>query len=906
MVIIDRFRIKHKLALMLSLPLIGLLYFAFDVIEEKAQLVKDMTELESLANLSIKVAEMVHQIQLERGLSSAFTKTNGTSFSKTLKNQYAYTDKARTVLEEFFEDFSDNKLLQAEKKEHNILATLEQIEKNRRLTQNLRMSDTQIINLYSNINKELIALVKDLTFSAKHKDIYNLKLALSHFLEAKDMAGLERSLLFSVLMQQYFEAEQFRKFIDLMARQHVLRRNIFSHFATSEQKNLFQTMRVTKTFTEVQAIRDYALQQGINANLTEVQPTQWFELQSKKIEGLKKIEDKIAQDLYQKANETKRQARTEFFLTLIIIMLLLVFTLLLVYFISHGMTKRLSYAVKVANAIAQGDLNNNIRVETVDETGQLLEAFKQMQQQLNERITKDKHIANEALRVSCALNNVSTGVMIADNEHNIIYLNKAIKAIFALHQEDIRKEMPHFDVDNIIGHSIDIFHTHPTHQHKKLEHLTNTHRRTIHIGSLIFDSMMNPVINEEEERLGTVVELTDRTIEVATEQEINTIVHNVSQGRFTQHINLQGKIGFFRTFSESINQIMELNESATNDMTKMFAAISQGDLTNKVEKDYTGTFEQLKNDANNTVDKLIEIATTIKQIAFSINNAAEEIAQGNANLNHRTEEQAASLQQTAASMEEMTGTVQQTADSTKEAHILANQAQQHADKGKVVVASAIEAMQEINDSSKRITEIIGVINDIAFQTNLLALNAAVEAARAGEQGRGFAVVATEVRNLAQRSATAAKEIKTLIKDSVQKVEEGTKSAQRSGKTLEEIVAAVEKVRHIIEEIAAASEEQSSGIQQVNKAITQMDSMTQQNASLVEEVSSSSESMRKQASVLTEQIAFFKIKGQDEIIPLSIEKTAEKTLALPSKLESHNVNEDNNHPYPYQDNEWEDF
>ncbi|MEO6185110.1 MAG: methyl-accepting chemotaxis protein, partial [Steroidobacteraceae bacterium] len=239
--------------------------------------------------------------------------------------------------------------------------------------------------------------------------------------------------------------------------------------------------------------------------------------------------------------------------------------------------------------------------------------------------------------------------------------------------------------------------------------------------------------------------------------------------------------------------------------------------------------------------------------AAEISKGADEISQGNTNLSQRTEEQASSLEETASSMEEMTSTVKQNADNAGQANQLAVAARDQAERGGVVVAKAVRAMAEINESSKKIADIISVIDEIAFQTNLLALNAAVEAARAGEQGRGFAVVATEVRNLSGRSATAAKEIKALIQDSVRKVDEGSDLVTQSGNTLEQIVASVKKVTDIVAEIAAASREQSAGIEQVNKAVTQLDELTQQNAALVEQASAASQSMAEQARGLNESM-----------------------------------------------------
>jgi methyl-accepting chemotaxis protein len=279
-------------------------------------------------------------------------------------------------------------------------------------------------------------------------------------------------------------------------------------------------------------------------------------------------------------------------------------------------------------------------------------------------------------------------------------------------------------------------------------------------------------------------------------------------------------------------------------------------LSQQITQDYEGVFGKVKTDVNATIQRLQETVGQIRESSDVIASTAGEVVTGNENLSSRTEQQASSLQETASSMEELTGIVRNNADNAQQANRMAGETRMLADKSGTVVQDAVQAMEAINGSSIKIAEIIGVIDEIAFQTNLLALNASVEAARAGEQGRGFAVVATEVRNLAQRSATAAKEIKELIQDSVGKVQMGSKLVVESGNTLEEIVGSVKKVGDIIADIAAASAEQSSGIDQVNKAVMQMDQMTQQNAALAEQASAASVSMREQAQEMSRQIAFF--------------------------------------------------
>ena len=372
---------------------------------------------------------------------------------------------------------------------------------------------------------------------------------------------------------------------------------------------------------------------------------------------------------------------------------------------------------------------------------------------------------------------------------------------------------------------------------------------------------------------------------VLTVQQAQDVLSAAKDGDFTRRVPSEGKEGQVKLLAESINDLMVTNSAALDEVVNVMGALANGDLTQRITSEYNGTFASLREDANTTVAQLTFSVKQISEATEAITTAAGEISSGNTDLSQRTEEQASSLEETAASMEELTATVKQNADNAKQANQLAASASEVAVKGGSVVSQVVTTMSSITESSKKIVDIISVIDGIAFQTNILALNAAVEAARAGEQGRGFAVVASEVRNLAQRSAAAAKEIKALIGDSVEKVEVGSKLVESAGKTMEEIVSSVKHVTDIMNEISAASQEQSAGIEQVNQAITQMDQVTQQNAALVEEAAAASESMKDQANNLSQSVAKFKLSEASQLNERRGPNRATNVARLPAKAEA---------------------
>ena len=509
----------------------------------------------------------------------------------------------------------------------------------------------------------------------------------------------------------------------------------------------------------------------------------------------------------------------------------------------------------------------------------LAAALVQTGARLLQRRATEQHTARESLRVRTALDDVTTNVMIADRNRNIVFVNRPLQRMLAAAEADLRRDLPQFNAADLIGRNIDIFHRNPAHQARLLDDLSGTWRAQIRVGGRSMRLIINPIISDEGERQGFVVEWADRTLELQVEEELGRIVEAAAQGDFSQRVGTAGKEGFFLQLAQRLNGLLDANASSIEQISQLLSALSRGDLTVHMQGEFQGVYARIRDDANSTIAQLTTIVGSIQTASGSLTGAAADLAHGNDHLADRTEQQAASLEETAATMEELTATVRQNAEHARQANQLASGAASVAHQGGDVVGQVISTMGAIEAASRKIADIIAVIDGIAFQTNILALNAAVEAARAGEQGRGFAVVASEVRTLAQRSAAAAKEIKGLIADSVGKVDEGSTLVRRAGDTMGEIVASVQGVTDIMGEISAASQEQSAGIEQVNQSIAQMDANTRQNATLVEASAHATQGMSEQAQVLAHAVARFQLHEQRPV--RSLDPVRRSVSRLPS-------------------------
>ncbi|MGI9417768.1 MAG: methyl-accepting chemotaxis protein, partial [Geminicoccaceae bacterium] len=430
-------------------------------------------------------------------------------------------------------------------------------------------------------------------------------------------------------------------------------------------------------------------------------------------------------------------------------------------FVSRWVTRPLSAMTTAVDDLVAGRTKVVPGIERGDEIGELANAFTAFAEQ-----------GVDATRIKLALDGADVSVMVADANNDIVYVNHRLLETFRTVEDDIRTDLPTFRTDALIGANIDCFHKNPAHQHSLLAKLSSTHKAKIEVGGRDLTFVANPVLGTDGERLGTVVEWHDITEEVMLQSAIDQVVGAAVAGDFTKQIDATGIEGTMARLANGINQLNKLVDGATRDLSGMLGALAGGDLTRRITEDYKGALGELKDNANRTADQLGEIVGQIQSASDEVGSAASEISSGTEDLSQRTEQAASNLEVTAASTEEMAATVKQNADSARNASELAETANQTASQGGEVVEQAVTAMTGIDASAQKITDIIGVIDEIAFQTNLLALNASVEAARAGEAGKGFAVVAQEVRQLAQRSAQAASDIKTLIQDSNGQVKDG--------------------------------------------------------------------------------------------------------------------------------------
>lgn len=495
-------------------------------------------------------------------------------------------------------------------------------------------------------------------------------------------------------------------------------------------------------------------------------------------------------------------------------------------------------------------------------------------EQAREQMLTAFRAAQYNARVKAALDNVNVPVRIAADDGTVLYINHALRDVLHRDRDAFAKQIPGFDPDKILGGSIGVFYADQNAALTRLRNLTGTVQSQLELGGRIYRLTTTAVIADDGQRLGTIGQWDDITEQLAAEQAVDALVHAASQGDFSHRLSLAEKTGFFANLAKGMNELMNTSEQGLNDVARLLESFAHGDLTQRIERDYSGLFGLVKDSANTTAENLKRVISDVHAAADAFTGAANQVSATAQSLSQAASEQASSVEETNSTMQVMSASISQTSDNAKVTDGVARKASTQAVEGGKAVNDTLAAMKEIATK-------INIVDDIAYQTNLLALNAAIEAARAGEHGKGFAVVASEVRKLAERSQLAAKEISELASTSVS-------TAEHAEHLLSQIVPSIQRTSDLVQEIASASSEQSDSVSQIGSAMGQLARATQQNASASEELAATSEELTGQGQQLQDSVGFFNV-GQDarppaqRSTPFLLERRVSRTTSSVGRL-----------------------
>ncbi len=955
---------RTKLILLSTIPALAMLYFAASTSLEKASVTKEMVKLETMIELSVKMGEVVHELQKERGMSALFIGSNGAKFSKELPEQRVKSDMKIETLQAAIKDFyiaRDNEHLG--KVLDSVRKNLAELNAKRSSISALGLAGNESGAYYTKTIGSLLDVTTQVSTLSSNSEISRRSAAYSNLLQFKERTGIERALLTTVFASGAFTPETQAKFTSATAAQKIYS-SLFQTYATDELATFYKKKLSGKAVDEVARMEKVAsenkpvIDEKNETSSFGVEPEYWFKTATEKINLIKEVEEKVSDDLLEKTKQVETAARNIMLFNIALTLLVTLITGLFAYFVSRNLLRQLggepADAVDIAKQIANGNLSSSINISRGDNSS-IMAAMQHMQQTLKSLIDEQSTMAseNKAGNLKAAIDAAQfqgAYKTMAENVNAMVLnqteiMRKTTQCISEFSNGNFDAPLERFSGQRIfINEGIELLRSNIKTFISDMHNMSDLHNKgdiDVRLDQAKYkgayatmvqgvNAMVNDHIDDNKKAISVVKAFGEGNLNAPLDQQpgkkayVNQAIEQVrsnlknfiadmehmsdehDKGDIDVVIDSKKYRGEFGVMADGVNQMINghiemshkvmdvmvafgkghfdepleqfpgkkafVNEAveqvrgnlvALNTDAQMLAsAAREGYISTRADASrHDGDFRKIIEGVNETLDLIVSPIATVKVAIETIDTAAKEIAQGNADLSRRTEDQAASLEKTAATMEELSATVKQNADNAKQANQLAISTSDIAVKGGEMVANVVSTMASINESAHKIENIISVIDGIAFQTNILALNAAVEAARAGEQGRGFAVVAGEVRNLAQRSASAAKEIKELIANSVDRTSEGTKLVEETGKTMSELVVSVKHVTDIIAEISAASSEQSAGIAQVNETIIQMDDVTQQNTALVEEAAAAAESMMEQADELLKAVEVFKLEGQ---------------------------------------------
>ncbi len=822
---INTLKLNQKLVLLGAIPVSIMLCFGVYQSTVSLQLLSSSNKLGDMVSFSVQASNLVHELQKERGMTAGYLGSKGSKFADSIVTQRQTTDSKLQTLKQSLSEFNPSDIsFEFERDLAEVIDRLQEVTQIRQSVNDLSLSLQAALGYYTSNNADLLRLIELMSTLAPDEEMAIMISAYANYLQGKERAGIERAVLANTFSKDEFTGNLFNRFMELVTIQNVYT-SVFKSLARKQDVDYYESKVTGEFVLATDRMRQIAIDQAATGGFG-IEPTHWFKMQTGKINLLKDVEDHLAQGLANKAEEIESASLNTLLASILISLLGVLASVFMGYLIVRNLRDQIGgeprdiqlVAERIADGVLQGETDNA-------EASGIYASILTLQQRLDTVIEKDiQSIINAAKQGDLA---------------NRIDLNDKAGFYRTLSE----------GVNQLVETSEEIVDD------------------TVRVFSSLANGSLNDSITREYQgsfnRLKQDANATIERLKQVIEGDIQQLVNAALQGDLSQRINTADKQGFFAEMASGINQLVDSVEKIFSEASGVMKRMSSGDLTQSVEGDYAGRFEEFKQDINSTIANLQTTVASLLESSSILASTSSEIAAANNSLSERTENQATTLEQTAATMEQLTSTVKNNAERSERANSLATSARDSALNGGAVMGQASKAMTEINHASHKIAEIISVIDEIAFQTNLLALNASVEAARAGEQGRGFAVVATEVRNLAGRSATAAREIKDLINDSVLKVENGVSLVAQSSNSLEEIVEGIAALDDIINEVSNASLEQSEGIEQVNKAVISLDGVTQQNAALAEQNNAASSSLHDQAAEMSHMMEFFQISQKQE-------------------------------------------
>ncbi len=520
---------------------------------------------------------------------------------------------------------------------------------------------------------------------------------------------------------------------------------------------------------------------------------------------------------------------------------------LIVWLLLRYISRSLKNISHVSDRIANEKFDNKFSSLANDEIGQVMHSLKKMQTGLMLSFEKLNEQSILASRITNALSVSSTAVMIAGTDNNIIFADESVKQMFTDIEKELTDNTKNFDVNKLVGENLNLFINSLDSKIPSLTELDGVYTNTLDIGGQYMSITASPIFNisdttEDKERIGTVVEWQNRSETIKSQQELEAIVKAAAAGDFEQRITEHGKTGFYLIAAQSINNMLESTESSINDVVRVMRSLASGNLTHKIDADYSGILAQLKNEVNTTVERLTDVISVVQKNSNSSAKTASDVNSTATEMGDGAAQQMSSLQQITQAMEQMSLNIKQSTDNASATHHIAQQAATDADESGRTVANAVNAMKEIADK-------VLIVEEIARQTNLLALNAAIEAARAGEHGKGFAVVASEVRKLAERSQKSAAEIGKLSVTTMN-------VAEQASEKLKQLVPDIQKTAELVHEISVSAKEQDTGANDINQSLQKLDTVVSRASASATELSTSASELSHHAEQQRQAMLFF--------------------------------------------------